>query len=559
MELMTGLCPIVNESIRSFLIRLAIVNSCDMTNRLFSEYQSVRNVTMNSCEESLITFACSLLDTCDERSFSPVQVVSSGDKSRLGHNAITQRHPKVCPECMATQNHTEAHWQLYPITHCHKHEKRLISQCICGEPLIWDEDLLHYGCCHCDASWPQIAAMQPAEVLPAYIQHFHHLPTDKKNDFLEDLLTACMRALRPYDSVHHGIKQLPHCDVDWTKLCNQAFALLTHRTAIEQWCQSMASVRRKYAVIGSVAVFYPLNTLKTRLHQTYLVNGFKPTLANTAISNRLLPYHEVTSCNTRNAAIVSLDSEESNQQLIHHIDQSSFAQMLGCDLALARKLFKISSISSLTPVGRGRFSFIDIRDFIEQTKQQNTAKSCETIKLSQLSELLSSYMMTTEDILVEIYQHQLPIYVDRTANTLIEAMQLNEEVLAHHLETTYLETKPVISLIGASHILNLPRNRVKELGALGLLNEVPCKTFAHDYTGKSIAIFLMSYECIVRWASQNHVCHGKVLESIKASGFKPVVAPFVFAKTKALEAALNDRFGEHWQVQEQLELFAEAS
>lgn len=558
MELMTGLYPIENESIRSFLIRLAIANDYDMTNRLFSEYQSVTNVSMNSCEESLISLACSLVITCDVDSFSPVKRQAKNTINRLGHYAITHRIPMVCSDCMATQNHTEAHWQLYPITHCNKHHKRLISSCICGEKLVWDEDLLNFGCCHCDASWQQISAMQSTESVPAYIQYFHELPMEKRSDFLEDLLTSCMRALRPYDSVHHGIKQLPHCDVNWTTLCKQAFALLTDRATIDHWCQSMGSVRRKYAVIGSGAVFHPLNTLRARLHQSWLVNGFKPALANTAISNSLMPYHQLTSCNTRNAATVSLDSEESNQQLIHHIDQSGFAQMLGCDLALARKLFKISSISSITPFGRGRYSFIDIRDFIELTKQQNTAKSCETVKLAQLSELLGSYMMTTDDVLVKIYQHQLPLYVDRAANTLIEAIQLNEQVLAHHLESTYLENEPVISLIRAAHILNLPRNRVKQLGALGLLNEVPCKTFAHDYTGKSIAGFLKSYECVVRWASQHHVCHGKVLKTLKAKGFKSIEAPFIFAKTPELEATLNDSFGKHWQVQEQLELFAEA-
>jgi len=555
MELNTGLYLIENESIRSFLIRLAIAN--DMTTRSFGEYPSVKNVRMNSCEESLISLAHMLTNIQDEQAFSPFEVLVTNDSSRLGHQAITQRHPKVCPDCMTKQSHTNAHWQLYPMTHCHLHDKRLISHCVCGEALVWDEDLLLYGCCHCDASWQQISANQPKVNLPKYIQHFHQLSANKRSDYLEDLLTACMRALRPYDSVHHGIKQLPNCDVDWTTLCNQAFALLTDRVVIEQWCQSMVSVRRKYAVIGSGAVFHPLNTLRARLHLPWLVKGFEATLSNTAISNDFLPYHHLTSCNTRNAAIASLGSEERNQQLIHHIDHPGFAQMLGCDLELASKIFKISSISSITPFGRGRYSFIDIRDFIELTKKQNTAKSCETVKLAQLSELLSSYMMATDDVLVEIYKHQLPIYVDKTANTLIEAIQVNEKVLAHHLGSTFLENEQVISLIGAAHILNLPRNRVKELGALGLLNEMTSKIIAHGYTGKSIATFLQNYECIMRWASQHHVCHGKVFATLKDYGFKPIVAPFVFAKTAALEAALCDRFGKQWLVQEQLELFAE--
>ena len=167
-------------------------------------------------------------------------------------------------------------------------------------------------------------------------------------------------------------------------------------------------------------------------------------------------------------------------------------------------------------------------------------------------------MMTTDDALTEVYKHQLPIYVDRAAYTLVEAIQINEDVLARHLESSYLESVTVISLTLATRILKLSRNRVRQLGELGLLELLPSKPYTYDYTGKSVAHFLKSYECLKRWADQHHVCYGKVLSTLKESGFKPAVAPFVFAKTSALVATLNRNFGDHWQLQEQLELFAEA-
>ena len=120
MKLMTGLYPIHNGSIRSFLIRLAVANDYGTLNHFFSEYQCLKHSNMNSCEESLISLANTLTDIGDEHAFSPVHTLAIDESNRLGHQAITQRHPKVCPDCMTTQNHTGAHWQLYPMTHFHQ-------------------------------------------------------------------------------------------------------------------------------------------------------------------------------------------------------------------------------------------------------------------------------------------------------------------------------------------------------------------------------------------------------------------------------------------------------
>lgn len=555
MKLMTGLYPIEKESIRSFLVRLSVANDYDTINHMFSECQHVKHTHMNGCEESLLSFTKTLTDIQVEQVFSPVQLLAADEKNRLGHHVITQRHPQVCADCMTTQNHTDAHWQLLPITHCHLHHKRLMSHCICGEALVWDQDLLSYGCCHCDASWQQIAAMQPAEKVPEYIQHFHQLPDEERSDYLEDLLTACMRALRPYDSVHHGIKQLPHCDVDWSILCNQAFAMLTDRETIGQWCQSMVHAREQYAVLGDKAVFHPLKTMQIRLHQTWLVNGYKPSLSGTSPSIHLLLHHGLTSCNARNDSVLHLNAGDKNQGFIHQIDQSGFAQMLGCEQSLVKLLFKIPSISSLSPVGRGRFSFIDITEFINQTKTQNTAKQCQTSKLVELTDILNDYTMTGEDILVEVYQHKLPIYVDRAANTLLEAICINEDLLVKHLETTYLNHEPCVSLSRTVKILGIPRNRVLQLGALKLLKELPNKPNLHDYSGQSIAQFLVNNICIDHWAALHHSCASKVVRALKSLGVSPIIPPYIFTKTPALLDTLRTESCDEWQAQEQLALF----
>lgn len=555
MELMTGLEPISNESIRSFIIRLAVANDYVMVNHLFGEYQSPKHANMGSCEDTLISLVHSLTSIPDEQVFSPIKVGITKSSNRLGHHVITQRHPVVCADCMTIQNHTDAHWQLYPMTHCLKHEKRLISRCICGEFLVWDEDLLYYGCCHCDAPWQQIAARQEREEVPTYIRHFHQLPETQRGDFIEDLLTACMRALRPYDSVHHGIKQLPHCDVDWADLCCQAFALLCDRDTIEQWCQSIVHVREQYAVMGDHAVFHPLKTMQDRLHQKWLVNGVMPSLMHTSPSIHIFPHHGLTSCNARNNAVLHLDGNDKNQSFIHQIDQRGFAKISGCKLELARNLFKIPSISSLSLVGRGHFSFIDITEFINQTKIQNTEKQCQTSGLADLNEIFERYTLTAEDILIEIYKHHLPIYINKSANTLLEAVCLNEMVLTKHLESTYLNHEPSVILTKTMKILGIPQKRVIQLGTLKLLKELPIKQNHHEYSGESIAQFLAGHICIEHWATLNHCCPSKITHTLSSLGIPPVISPYVFAKTPTLLEALSIEAGEHWQAQEQLALF----
>ncbi|OKY25124.1 TniQ family protein [Thalassotalea sp. PP2-459] len=560
MTLMTELYPIENESIRSFLIRLAVANDYELSNRIFREFQDTKAINMTSTEDSLVTFACQLTNTCTVESFAPVQQSTHEGGKQLGHNAITQRTPQVCPDCMIQQSHTDAHWQLYPITHCHKHHKGLISHCpCCGEALRWDEDLLNFGCSHCDTPWHEIAAIMPQGKVPNFIEHFHGLSGDKRADYLEDLLTAAMRALRPYDSVHHGIKQLPHLNLDWEKLCSQGYALLTDKSFIEQWCQSLIDQRQTYAVISSGAVFYPLKTMQETLKLQWLVHAFNPTLANTSPTNNLLMCHDITPCNARNKAVSSLNQVEANQQLIHHIDQNAFAHLLGGDVTLARALFKVPSISSVTPVGRGRYSFIDIRDFIEQTKAQCVAKSYETVKLEQVSDLLDVYMLSPEEIVVEIYQYKLPIFIDRAAEKLLDAIMISEDVLMNHLETVHLQSSSVISLTRASSILKLPRHRVKRLGAIGLLKEVTVKPFTHDYTGASVAAFLTNYICIEQWASQHHLSEQKVINTLQVKGVLAAMSPFIYLRTPVLENILHEQTNYAWQIQEQLELFLEAA
>ena len=149
-------------------------------------------------------------------------------------------------------------------------------------------------------------------------------------------------------------------------------------------------------------------------------------------------------------------------------------------------------------------------------------------------------------------QYELPIHIDASAKTLVDGISINEEVLAKHLETTYLEHEQEVTLTRVKSILCIPRNRVLQLVKQGLLNELPSKQNTHMISGVSIANFLAKYECIERWAGLHHACRGKVLNSLHQAGFGAEMPPFIFNKTERLQNFLTNKYGILWTRQEQL-------
>ncbi|GAA5130725.1 TniQ family protein [Thalassotalea piscium] len=555
MHLMTQTAPIAGESIRSYLVRLALNNDYSTVQQMLGEFRDYKHLVVNSCDQSLLSFAqyTATLDSISD--LQPFDDNYSPSETHLCYRTLMDKAPKICPICMTSQRHTCADWQLYTITHCPMHNVKLISTCVCGEAFSWDEDLLHYGCSKCDRNWKMIADAQTQETTPVHVEHFYNLSRHERIDFVEDLFTATIRALRPYDSVHHGIKQLPNYVPDWGNISKLAYALLTNRQVIEQWLSSMSDVRQHYAVLGKSAIYYPFNTMQSKLNNTWLVSGYNPNVGTTATSSEPLPSHNKTTCTARNKAALLNRYHALDELLINHLDQTGFANMLKCDLSLARGLFKLPSISTVTSVGRGRFSFIDISDFINQTRQQNTAKQHETIKLTDLSHLLDRYTLDCNEALVEIYKHKLPIYIDLTEDTLIDTICINENVLAEFLDTIFLKSLSAVTLPRTKRILGISRDRVVQLGKLDYIDELITKPTIRCYTGESIASFLESYICIDHWAESKNACSSKIIKHLKQQKFEPELSPFIYEKSDELNTVLECCFSENTQAQQQLDMF----
>jgi hypothetical protein len=165
-------------------------------------------------------------------------------------------------------------------------------------------------------------------------------------------------------------------------------------------------------------------------------------------------------------------------------------------------------------------------------------------------------MLTCNEVLVEIYKHKLPIYIDLRAKALIDIVCINEIVLTEFLDTVFLKNLSTVTLSRAKRILAIPRERVIQLGKLGYIKEFITKPSIRSYTGESIASFLDSFVCIEHWAESHNACSSKVIKHLKEHNITPELAPFIFTKSEELINALQSPLLRNAQAHEQLGLFS---
>jgi len=551
MDLLTKLPIEAGECIRSYVIRLAVANDYDTVTRFFNETSNGKQLSINGSQESITELVKSLDIRLEHQSFLPA---TQEIKRAIGVEFMMHEEPHVCPHCLVEKDGVEAKWQLLQFTHCDVHHCELITDCHCGEPLEWNETLLSYGCLHCYSPWSEIAGKIEVKVLPSYVKYFSLLPFDKREAYLEDMMTAAIRALRPFDSVHHKIQKLRDCKVNWTDLMAQSFKMLSDSSTITQWIQNLAFKRNHYKTLGDIAVFYPIFTLKDRLYSDWLIKDYKLKLSAVTPSSKLLSSHAFTSCKARNSsALLESTKEGVKTQLMNQVDQVSFVKMTGCNINITRKIFKMKSIKMLSETGRGRYAFINIDSFVSKLESMNSLPLSSAVSIERFEGLLSTYGLSHEDACIEVLNANLPVHLNPFASNFISSFQVDEVQFLAYLEEEYIK-KNNFSLSHTSRLLMIPRDKIKRFGRMKLLEELLAPKGQYLFSGTSIARFLAQYECLERWADIHDLCLTKVYREVLFQDIKPAFSPFVFEKTIALVNLLNKLHGSQWDHPEQLTL-----
>jgi len=548
---MTQILPKHNESARSYLVRLSAENDYMEVKQLLSHYQDVKCIHISSSERSIIECVCSLISEANVSDFWPFPIESQEELSNL-----ISRKPVVCPLCMRDQNYLSRDWQLLPITHCVKHKARLQTRCLCGEEFEWDSTLAEYGCSKCLNSWVDIADECLVEPVPEHVEHFHRLRFEDRPYFLADLVESIYRVLRPYDSLHNKIKLLPTIVEDWFDVTQKAYALLGDINAVNNWCQSLACARNEYIALGERAVYYPVHELKSKLNLQWLINGVKPSLVSFAPKNEQLSESAITPCRIRNESAMSeINAVLANEQLRHHVDPVGFTTMFNCSIELTRRLFKLDCFKSTANVISRRNTIIDIRLFMSSIRDCDTEDFENTLYLSELEELKSNYLLSDELLAYEIIAAKLPVHIDKTQDSLVDSIKVNERVIINFLETEYL-TKSGASFtkVTTAKIMGISRTFVGQLGKVGILEALNPTSDSTRYTGKSIANFLASYECIERWATIHNVELYTIMLALIRNKIDPIFESTIYKKTPKFVSTLNSLYHPSCQKRQQLNL-----
>lgn len=550
-ELMTQILPASNESARSYLVRLSAENDYIEVKQLFSHYRNVKNINITSSESSIIECACILVDKAKHSSFWPVS-----DEKQEQLSYLIDRHPIACPLCMRDHNYLMKDWQLMPITHCVKHQIKLLNKCPCGEKFDWDSTLIEYGCSKCLNSWEDIANHCQVENVPEHVSHFHRLDFEERAQFLEDLAETIYRALRPYDSLHNKIKLLPTIVDDWSDATKHGYKLLTDINAMNSWCQSLADVRHQYKILGERAVYFPVHELQNRLQGNWLIKGVKPSYLSFAPKNEPLSESTITPCRIRNeSAKKEVSTTLANEQLRHHLDPAGFSKMFNCKMTLVRKLFKLDCFRSTANIKSRRNAIIDTRLFISSLMTCDTEEPENTLYLSQLEELKSIYLLSDESLAFEIIAARLPLHIDKTKKSFIDSIKINEQVIISFLETEYLKQSGInFTQVATAKIIGISRTLVGQLGKAEILVELEPSVANKRYTGKSIANFLANYECIERWGAIHNVALYTIMLSLIKYKIDPIFESSIYKKTPKFVSILNNLYHPSCQKRKQLSL-----
>lgn len=155
----------------------------------------------------------------------------------------------------------------------------------------------------------------------------------------------------------------------------------------------------------------------------------------------------------------------------------------------------------------------------------------------------------------EIIAAKLPLHIDKTRNTLIDSIEINEKVTISFLETEYLKKSGVnFTKVTTAKIICISRTLVGQLGKTGILDEHNSSQDNKRYTGKSIADFLTNYECIERWGAIHDVELYTIMLALMRNKIDPIFESSIYKKTPKLIATLNKLYCPKWQKRKQLSL-----
>jgi len=237
-----------------------VLRMCDLNHVQFSDISNLLGLTgFTYIPDNRIPEICRLFGASYQM-LSPRFVAQAKQKTvitsyLLGHKLqkpylVRQRHPQICPQCLADKNIVQLSWDITLVTACPIHCKQLIDSCQqCGRKMTWRRPALRT--CQCGASLlprhqPTTAASK-AEILVAKLVwdklHQAFEPSYGSLSFLSNLeLDTFLRLIWSFGQLEedgHSLTVRPG------KIPNTVIAGQVVRTGVERIHRTLNHTNRK--------------------------------------------------------------------------------------------------------------------------------------------------------------------------------------------------------------------------------------------------------------------------------------------------------------------------
>jgi hypothetical protein len=499
--------PKSDESICGFVVRLAKLNGFfsikDIFRLLELKYYAVSLETSNNRFYEFIEKLAPTLNCSPDDLLAPLtdKVESFYDPGRTVMN-ITSQTPKVCTDCLSTQDsYIKSSWQMVHITHCEHHQMPLIDTCRdCENKLRWDADLLE-GCSKCGYRWKKVDKA-PIQELPMY-QLMH---SRFKGDALRVYLVALYAAFEyvgnpcifiPFQSRYSSIDT-----VEATSLLSQAYGLIQNSFYLTQFHRSVTSHLGK----------------KYRFSDTPSIQKLPHNLKSLAKFPMPLPIDKHFQ--------FELISEKSDYTSVLSVSQAaSLLKISGTELT---EITKQLSVPVVKIAKNNTYQLKDLAAFASLLLDRTTLADNEsdTLPITMLSSVSSKFLFNYGEALRLILDKNLPLYSDKERPLFKDIFVNKNEFIKLLKNQEESQFERMLSPTDLAIYFNVNIVKIRTMAELLGWEKFWIKGGGYLYSPRAVKSFIQKFIVLDKWC--NFELYGKVPlnKYLLSLGILPLVNPF---------------------------------
>lgn len=458
---------------------------------------------------------------------------------------IRRKSPKVCPECMKSENtaYIKAEWELAHHTHCEEHSVKLLDRCPhCQTELQWHGDV-YEGCPCCGLRWQDFDASP--EPIPAYQTICSELSDIELSEYLNGLYRALIIVSRPFDLMFDRFNQLPDQLHNLPLFFEQAFEMICNEQVQWNW-EHMRLVQLQ---ANQYFNHIPKNQLETLVKLPCFDRVRRILSTQIAITKNfsLLP-----SIQNQQVATVRQQVSSYTTDYTNHISLSSAAKLLGIDKKTVNALVELELINAYSGSLTSRVRIVaanSVAKFIRNTSLHAiTIDEClpELVSIKELMKGLGYFNCDLSILVKLIVQHRCQIYVKRDKDFSIKKLYLNREEVSGILEQYFTESiQYQISQTKLQQMCNLKTDQFVAFKEKFNLQEVSTIASLAKLNPIQIFNFFDHYVLINRWAKITGVKLKSIVQFLKCEQGLVLVDEletkdiFIFEKSESLTNSLT--------------------